>query len=77
VSNHGVTCRSGIIVVARVAGGFFSRGMVVAKVGRAHAPCLLGERRSILPSPSEAVGTPVATHKTLISYTNMSSKYIK
>jgi hypothetical protein len=52
--------RDEIIIVASAAEGFSDRGMVVAKAGGAPASCLLGEGRSVLPSPSRAVGNPSA-----------------
>jgi hypothetical protein len=55
VSDCGVTCCNRIVTIARVVGVLSDSDMVVAGVGEAPMPCLLGERRSILPPPFEAV----------------------
>jgi hypothetical protein len=67
VSDRSVACHGGIVAVARAIGGFSNRGMVMAETGGAPVPCLLGERRSIHPSPFEATGnssmeSPIMVH---------------
>jgi hypothetical protein len=55
VSGCGIACHDRIFARARAVGVLSGRDMVVAGVGEAPVLCLLGERRSILPSPSEAM----------------------
>jgi hypothetical protein len=50
VSGHGR-----VVTIARAVRVFSGHNLVVAGAGEAPVPCLLGEGRSILPSPSEAM----------------------
>jgi hypothetical protein len=60
VLGHGAIVRSGTVVMTWVAGAFSVHGVVVAGVGEAPLPCLLGEGRPEPPSPLDAVRNSLA-----------------
>jgi hypothetical protein len=55
VSGCSVACHAGILTIAWAVGVLSGHDMLMVGAGEAPVPCLQGEGRLILPSPSKAV----------------------